>query len=102
MGLLSPGGVHAHQDHMAALAKVVAEAGVPVAVHGFTDGRDTPPAAGQGYLAEFLEAIGGTAGLRVPPVDGPHNPMTRHKPRERARPALRAIAGTTAKHRVGH
>src|SRR3546814_5532866 len=31
MGLLSPGGVHAHQDHMAALAKVVAEAGVPVA-----------------------------------------------------------------------
>jgi len=43
MGLLSPGGVHSHQDHIAALVKALAAAGVPVRVHAFLDGRDTPP-----------------------------------------------------------
>ena len=43
MGLLSPGGVHSHQDHMPALARILDAAGVPVAIHAFLDGRDTPP-----------------------------------------------------------
>src|SRR3984885_9484271 len=43
MGLLSPGGVHSHQDHMAALVKILAEAKLPVFVHAFLDGRDPPP-----------------------------------------------------------
>src|ERR1043166_6566938 len=43
MGLLSPGGVHSHQDHMAALARALDAAGVLVRVHAFLDGRDTPP-----------------------------------------------------------
>src|SRR5262245_33190964 len=43
MGLVSPGGVHSHQDHIAALANIVAAAGVPVRLHAFLDGRDTPP-----------------------------------------------------------
>src|SRR5215831_2533504 len=40
MGLVSPGGVHSHQDHAAALASVLAAASVPTLVHAFTDGRD--------------------------------------------------------------
>ena len=43
MGLASPGGVHAHQDHLIALANLIAGAGVPVAIHAFLDGRDMPP-----------------------------------------------------------
>ena len=43
LGLVSPGGVHAHQDHAAALAKLLTEAGVPTLMHAITDGRDTPP-----------------------------------------------------------
>src|SRR3954470_1494272 len=43
IGLVSPGGVHSHQDHGVALAKILTEAGVPVAAHAITDGRDTPP-----------------------------------------------------------
>jgi 2,3-bisphosphoglycerate-independent phosphoglycerate mutase len=39
MGLLSPGGVHSHQDQMAALANEIAAAGVPVAVHALLDGH---------------------------------------------------------------
>ncbi len=43
VGLVSPGGVHAQQDHALALARLLAEAGVPAVIHVFTDGRDRPP-----------------------------------------------------------
>ena len=43
MGLLSGGGVHGHTDHAVALAGFLRAAGVPVAVHAWTDGRDTAP-----------------------------------------------------------
>jgi len=56
LGLLSPGGVHAHQAHIARLAEVIGAAGVPVAVHAFLDGRDTPPKSALGYLADFQAA----------------------------------------------
>ena len=56
MGLLSPGGVHSHQDHIAALLKVFQSAGVPCVLHAFLDGRDTPPRSAGGYLATLLEA----------------------------------------------
>ena len=43
-GLLSPGGVHSHEDHIFAMLRLAAQRGVPrVAVHAFLDGRDTPP-----------------------------------------------------------
>ena len=57
MGLVSPGGVHAHGDHAAALANILREHGVPVAVHAFTDGRDTPPRSAGGDLARLLAAL---------------------------------------------
>ncbi len=50
LGLLSPGGVHSHQHQIAALGRILAEAGVPVAVHAFLDGRDTPPKAAVSYI----------------------------------------------------
>jgi 2,3-bisphosphoglycerate-independent phosphoglycerate mutase len=53
LGLLSPGGVHSHQDQMAELARLVMAASVPVAVHGFLDGRDTPPRAALDHLRSF-------------------------------------------------
>src|SRR4051794_9390599 len=59
MGLMSPGGVHSHQNQIAALARILAEAGVPVAVHAFLDGRDTPPKSAVGYLEEFQKAVDG-------------------------------------------
>src|ERR1051325_1064725 len=59
IGLLSPGGVHSHQDQIAALARILAEAGVPVAVHALLDGRDTPPKSAVGYLRKFQADIAG-------------------------------------------
>ena len=72
IGLVSPGGVHSHQDHGAALAKILADAGVPTVAHAITDGRDTPPQS----AGEDLEAIHrGAAGVG--------------SGRDRARPLLR-------------
>ena len=56
MGLLSPGGVHAHQDHLAGLANELLAQGLPVAVQAFLDGRDTPPRSALGYLERFQAA----------------------------------------------
>ncbi|WP_102110220.1 2,3-bisphosphoglycerate-independent phosphoglycerate mutase [Oceaniglobus roseus] len=55
MGVVSDGGVHGHLDHIAAAARVIAGAGVPVVVHGITDGRDVAPKSAAGYF-ETLEA----------------------------------------------
>src|SRR4029077_19563729 len=59
MGLLSPGGVHSHQHQIAALAAILAEGRLPVAVHAFLDGRDTPPKAAIGYLKQFQADVAG-------------------------------------------
>jgi 2,3-bisphosphoglycerate-independent phosphoglycerate mutase len=79
MGLLSPGGVHSHQDHMVALARAVGGAGVPVAVHAFLDGRDTPPSSAKGFMERFLRDIAGIPGCFVATVSGRYYAMDRDK-----------------------
>jgi len=91
MGLLSPGGVHSHQDHIAALARVLDGAGVPVALHAFLDGRDTPPSSARGFMATFLTAVPGCAGLRVATVGGRYWGMDRDKRWERVALAYAAL-----------
>jgi 2,3-bisphosphoglycerate-independent phosphoglycerate mutase len=77
MGLVSPGGVHSHQKQIAALARIVAGAGVPVRIHAFLDGRDTPPRSADGYIANLLADIGGQA--TVATVCGRYFAMDRDK-----------------------
>jgi 2,3-bisphosphoglycerate-independent phosphoglycerate mutase len=57
MGLISPGGVHSHQDHAVALAKILAKASIPTVIHAFTDGRDTPPRMAETYMAQLHEKL---------------------------------------------
>lgn len=57
MGLVSPGGVHAHQDHAAALARLLAAEGIPVRLHVLMDGRDTPPRSGLDALAALRAGL---------------------------------------------
>lgn len=69
MGLMSPGGVHSHEDHIFAMVKMAAERGAKkVYLHAFLDGRDTPPRSAQASLekADALFAdlgVGKTASL---------------------------------------
>src|SRR5271169_458961 len=77
LGLVSPGGVHSHQNQIAALGHILAEAGVPVAVHAFLDGRDTPPQAARSYIKTFEGEVGGLTGLRIATVSGRYYAMDR-------------------------
>ncbi len=77
MGLLSPGGVHSHQSHMAALAAIMAEAGIPVAVHAFLDGRDTPPRSAKGFVETFLRDTREVPGLTMATLGGRYYAMDR-------------------------
>ncbi len=91
MGLLSNGGVHSHQKHAAALAKAVAAAGVPVAMHLFTDGRDTAPRAAPDFLRTLLADIAGVAGVTIATVTGRYYAMDRDNRWERVSQAYNVM-----------
>ncbi len=90
MGLVSPGGVHSHQDHMAALAAIVADAGIPVRVHAFLDGRDTPPSSARGFLAALESTFAGRD-ARIVTVGGRYYAMDRDRRWERTALALATL-----------
>jgi 2,3-bisphosphoglycerate-independent phosphoglycerate mutase len=89
MGLISPGGVHAHQDHAAALAKVLTDAGLKVVIHAFTDGRDTPPKSADEDLKRLEAAL--PAGVKITTVSGRYYAMDRDKRWERVEKAYLAM-----------
>ena len=99
MGLMSPGGVHSHQDHMAAAAKALAARGIPVAVHAFLDGRDTPPRSAKEHARAFETAVAGAAPIVT--VTGRYYAMDRDKRWERTADAYAALVDGTGKSGAG-
>jgi 2,3-bisphosphoglycerate-independent phosphoglycerate mutase len=89
MGLASPGGVHSHQDHAAAVAQLLADAGVPTLVHAFTDGRDTPPRSAGADIARLSGAL--PPSVRIATVCGRYYAMDRDKRWDRVAKAYDAI-----------
>lgn len=89
MGLCSPGGVHAHQNHILALAKIVTAAGVQVAVHVFTDGRDVAPKSAAEQVKWLASQLPPMAYIAT--VAGRYYAMDRDKRWERIELAYRAI-----------
>ena len=63
IGLIGPGGVHALSSHMVALCQIGTDMGLKnTFIHGLTDGRDTDPRSGLGFLTEDLKNLEGTNG----------------------------------------
>jgi 2,3-bisphosphoglycerate-independent phosphoglycerate mutase len=91
MGLMSPGGVHSHQDQIAALARILAEAEMPVVVHAFLDGRDTPPKAAASYLRKFKRDVAALERVRVATLCGRYYAMDRDKRWDRLEKAYRLL-----------
>ena len=89
MGLVSPGGVHSHQNHAAALARLLAQAGIPTRVHAFTDGRDTPPRSADEDLRRLAAAL--PPAVKIATVSGRYYAMDRDKRWERVTKAYQAI-----------
>jgi 2,3-bisphosphoglycerate-independent phosphoglycerate mutase len=89
MGLVSPGGVHSHQDHAVALAMALTDAGIPVAIHAWTDGRDTAPRSAPGFVAAFEAAL--PAGAAIATLSGRYFAMDRDNRWERVERAWAAM-----------
>jgi 2,3-bisphosphoglycerate-independent phosphoglycerate mutase len=89
MGLVSPGGVHSHQDHAAGLAQHLDKAGVKTVVHAFTDGRDTPPQSAAEDLSRLKAAL--PENVNIVTVIGRYFVMDRDKRWDRVTQAYAAM-----------
>lgn len=97
LGLLSPGGVHSHQEHMAALANAVASSGVSVAVHALLDGRDTPPKSAAAYLEIFQNSVEHIDAIRIVSLCGRYFAMDRDQRWDRVEIAYDALVNGQGK-----
>jgi 2,3-bisphosphoglycerate-independent phosphoglycerate mutase len=98
IGLVSDGGVHSSLEHLLALIGIAREKGVgEVLVHAFTDGRDTLPHSGGGYL----ERVDGEPGARVASVVGRYFAMDRDRRWDRTARAYELLMRARAPYTAG-
>jgi len=90
LGVVSDGGVHSHIAHMIAAARVLAGQGIPVAIHGFTDGRDVAPVSAMSYVEALGRAL--PEGAFVATLSGRYYAMDRDHRWDRVELAWRALA----------
>jgi 2,3-bisphosphoglycerate-independent phosphoglycerate mutase len=91
LGLVSNGGVHSHYQHLLALAREAHLAGVTdILVHAFTDGRDTSPTGGAGFLESCADELA-KCDARIATVVGRYFAMDRDRRWERTKKAWDAI-----------
>jgi len=93
MGLLSDGGVHSHIRHLSAILELAKRKDFEeVYIHCFMDGRDTPPASGESYIAELEEKIKEKGIGKIASIIGRFYVMDRDKRWERVNKAYDALA----------
>ena len=98
LGLVSNGGVHSHIDHLKAILDVCRKEGVTnVAIHAFTDGRDTDPKSGLGFIRELEEHTKKSTG-KIATISGRYFAMDRDKRWERVKLAYQAMAEGVGEH----
>ena len=99
VGLVSDGGVHSHQRHLNALLRLAAERRVSrVLIHAITDGRDTAPTGGSGYLAALADTCDEVGVGRVATVCGRYHAMDRDGRWDRTRRAYDAMTSGVGDH----
>lgn len=92
IGLVSDGGVHSHINHLKAIVTLCQQQGVKeVYIHAFTDGRDTDPKSGLGFLTDLQRHLNETTG-KIATVSGRYYAMDRDKRWERVKLAYDALA----------
>ncbi len=97
MGLVSDGGVHSHIRHLLALIDMASTwPDVPVRIHAFTDGRDTAPDSGRGFLRQLQEAVDSSPldDIAIASVSGRYYAMDRDHRWDRVQRAFEVVTGT--------
>ena len=102
VSLIGPGGVHANDRHLIALAELAAREGVgSVRVHALLDGRDTPPSSGLGYVRDLeMRLAGAHPGASIATVGGRYFAMDRDRRWDRVEIGYDAIVHAEASHRA--
>ncbi len=77
VGLVSDGGVHGHSDHVLSIARRLNQYEKPVYIHAITDGRDTPPHAGEDQLRNFNLCLAGLPYVELADLSGRYYAMDR-------------------------
>lgn len=99
IGLVSDGGVHSHQDHLCAMVEMAKAGGAKdILVHAITDGRDTSPTGGEGYVSKVEDEIA-KSGARIATVTGRYYAMDRDKRWERTKLAWDAMVHGIGDHK---
>ena len=99
MGLISPGGVHSHEQHVFAMLELARREGVAqVSVHAFLDGRDTPPQSAEPSLRALQEACDRAGNARIATVGGRYYAMDRDQRWDRVRRGWDAIVDADGGH----
>lgn len=97
LGLLSPGGIHSHQDHILALIKLADQCQVnDVYLHAFLDGRDTPPKSATEYVHQAYLAMREMGKGKFASIIGRYYAMDRNKRWERTKAAYDLICDGTS------
>jgi 2,3-bisphosphoglycerate-independent phosphoglycerate mutase len=95
IGLVSPGGVHSHQDHLYALLRLAKNSGVEkVVIHVFTDGRDTPPKSGAEFVAKLERFLAENTYGVIGSVSGRYYAMDRDNNWDRVQKAVDVLFTT--------
>lgn len=95
LGLLSPGGVHSHEDHIETFIKLAKEKGVAhIYLHAFMDGRDMPPKSAKPSLERFMALE--DSQFKIASICGRYFAMDRDKNWQRVEQSYRVIADATA------
>lgn len=97
MGLLSPGGVHSHEEHLFAMIRLLAAMHIKrIAVHAFLDGRDTPPRSAQASIQRLQAVVDDIPQAQIATVSGRFYAMDRDQRWERTHSAYQAIVEAQA------
>nr|CRH07359.1 phosphoglycero mutase III, cofactor-independent [Candidatus Magnetococcus massalia] len=92
LGLLSPGGVHSHQNQILAAIRAAKQQGAEkIFIHAFLDGRDTPPKSAKEFMAAFEAGLQEIGAGRVATVSGRYFAMDRDKRWERVEKGYRLM-----------
>jgi 2,3-bisphosphoglycerate-independent phosphoglycerate mutase len=99
MGLLSPGGVHSHTDHILAMVTMAAERGAEhIYVHAFLDGRDTPPQSAAASIAALDTRFGELGHGRTASLTGRYYAMDRDQRWDRVQQAYNLLVSGQAEY----
>ncbi len=101
LGLLSPGGVHSHEEHIHAMVRLAVERGArKVYVHAFLDGRDTPPKSARASLEKLQHLFGDLGCGRLASFIGRYYAMDRDARWQRSRLAYELLTECKAEYRA--